>query len=117
MNEKEIYVQLDTIANGGLVERFEDALQRVIENITDPNTDATATRAVTVKLTFKPTKDRRIAPTTVMVEPKLAPQTSLGTTIYIGKDKGKPVATEYNPDQPSFAEIEEKLNATTNATK
>lgn len=51
-------LSLDTIANGALKERFADELQKVLENIKDPNTEATKERNISVKLSFKPDKKR-----------------------------------------------------------
>lgn len=48
-----------TIGDGEAVKKFDYELQQAIDNICDPNTQATAQRTVTLKLTLKPSEDRK----------------------------------------------------------
>ena len=41
-------LSLETIASGTVPEKFQRALEKVLENILDPNTDAKAKRQITV---------------------------------------------------------------------
>ena len=43
------------MANGAIKERLDYEMGRVIQNISDPNTKATAKRTITVKITLEPT--------------------------------------------------------------
>lgn len=97
MNEQ--FVTLDTLAQGAAIEKFEDELNRVLENILDPNTKPTAARSVTLVVSFKPDEDRSFANTLIEVKAKLAPSRGVGTAIYIDRHAGRAVATEYNPRQ------------------
>ncbi|BCK44238.1 hypothetical protein DAT299_18020 [Streptococcus suis] len=45
-----IGLDLSSIADGGLQEKLNNELARVIENILDPNTDPTVKREVSIKL-------------------------------------------------------------------
>lgn len=47
MSEREI-VSLENIGRGAALERFDVELQKVLENVLDPNTKPTATRKVTL---------------------------------------------------------------------
>jgi hypothetical protein len=101
MNE-DSHVSLISLSNGAGVEMFNRELEKVLENICDPNTKATAAREITLKVTFKPNEDREVGVVDISSSAKLAPVKSVGTMVYIGKKSGRFVATENNPRQPAF---------------
>jgi hypothetical protein len=45
----EQFVSLETLGQGAAIELFSEELRKVLENVLDPNTKATATRSVTLK--------------------------------------------------------------------
>lgn len=92
-------IRLATLANGGLAERFEDALQRLLQNIQDPNTDPKATRKLSVVLTWKPDKERATAGVGVEVKLSLADHEGLATTVFMGFDGQRVVAKEQEIQQ------------------
>ena len=47
------------MANGAIKERLDYEMGRVINNISDPNTKATAKRTITVKITLEPDEERQ----------------------------------------------------------
>jgi hypothetical protein len=98
----EQFVSLDTLGQGAAIEKFEDELNRVLENILDPNTKPTAARSVTLTVTVKPDEDRSFANTMIEVKSKLAPSRAVGTAIYIGRHAGRAVATERDTRQMTF---------------
>ena len=80
---------LATMCDGAVQERIERALEKVSENILDPNTDPDKKRSITVTLTMKPNKDDREDITVeATVGMKLAPDTGLKTQFFINKDLG-----------------------------
>lgn len=81
-----IGLDLSSIANGGLQEKLNNELARVIENILDPNTDPTVKREVSIKLVLKPNDQRNSVDTIMEVKSKLAPQVKLSTTILVGQN-------------------------------
>lgn len=95
-------ISLDTLANGGLRERFEDGLQRLLQNIQDPNTDPKATRKLSVILTWKPDKERYAAGVGIEVKVSLADHEGLATTIFMGFDGLKVVARENDLQRSLF---------------
>lgn len=97
-------ISLDTLANGGLRERFEDALQRLLQNIQDPNTDPKATRKLSVVLTWKPDKERRTAGVGIEVKVALADHEGLATTIFMGVDGTQVLARENDLHQGGLFE-------------
>ena len=46
------------MARGAFLERFDYEVPKIINNILDPNTKATAKRKITMTMTFAPTDDR-----------------------------------------------------------
>lgn len=93
-------VSLESIGAGAAVERFQLALQEVLNNIIDPNTDAKKARVITLKITMKPDENREFSDAQISVGTTLAPITPVKTKIFIGRDaKGQGVACEYDPGQ------------------
>lgn len=91
------------LAGGGIVERFQDALEEVLENISDVNTDPKATRAITIKVTFKPRDDDRdFGDISFDCSPSLAPPRKVHTQAWFGRDGKRYVAVENNPRQPGL---------------
>ena len=89
-------LSLSTICDGAAVERFDYELQRVLENILDPNTEAKEPREITLKVKIKPTEDREIFQSTMKVTSKLAGLSPVIGTGIVSKDiNGKAEAHEY----------------------
>lgn len=99
MEQKTEIVSLASISGGAVVERFDLALQEVLNNIIDPNTDAKKARTITLKFTVKPDEDREVCTVGISSETKLAPISQLNTHIFVGMDKGKGVACERSTRQ------------------
>lgn len=98
-------ITLENIGKGALVEMFEKALREVALNTTDPNTDATTKRELTIKLTFAPDKhDRAKMKMTTDVKTKLGQPRPLESVVMFGHDPdtGEVAAVEYAPVQPSL---------------
>jgi len=93
-------VSLATVGGGAAVERFDIALQQVINNILDLNTDPKAERNVTLKVSFKPTENRDMGAVSISVVPKLAPVSAYRTQVFLGTDAtGKGMACEADANQ------------------
>lgn len=99
MSKQQQYVSLDNLGHGAAAEMFQNELERVIANISDPNTKPEAARGVILKLSIKPNKDRTFCAVSISCDGKLAPVQPFETQMFIGMDKGKGVASEYNPAQ------------------
>ncbi|MHA3065621.1 replication terminator protein [Lacticaseibacillus saniviri] len=94
MNEN-ITLNLTDLANGAVQEKLVHAVEKVANNILDPNTDAKKARKITLGLTFKPNENRDTINLDVDVKESLAPEISVATTVLVGRDdKGKTVAKE-----------------------
>ncbi|WP_113673728.1 replication terminator protein [Vallitalea guaymasensis] len=103
------YFDISKMAHGALIEQFDAEFEKVLENISDPNT---SNKARTIQITFKvkPNKKRNSASIDFQTKSTLAPADPLTTEIFIGKDSnGRLVAEEYTggiPGQMSIDDIE-----------
>lgn len=88
-------IDLSTFAGGAVAERFNIELQRVIENIADPNTDPKKARTLTLKLTIKADENRDVASVDIETKAGLVPAKPVVTKIVIDQDSdGNVVAAE-----------------------
>ena len=105
-------VKLETLAGGAIAERFNDALQEVLDNIVDPNTDYKKARKVTLSVSFKPREDRSFAIVGCDVKTTIAPPKVVETGIVIDTDgRGRAVAAEYANQIPGQMDVEEVQNS------
>lgn len=81
-------LRLETIADGALAELFAKAVDEVMENIQDLNTDAEAKRRITLTLTFSPNEQRNTAAVGIAAATKLAGVRSATTTVFMGRHEG-----------------------------
>jgi hypothetical protein len=104
VKEKEIVpINFATINDGALIEAFEIELQKVLVNIADANTPATATRSLTLQLVLKPHADRVVILSEVHCKSSLAPIEKHEAKIYLGKStEGDLVAFDGDPRQMSL---------------
>lgn len=106
-------VNLETFAGGALQEKFDDAMEKVLQNMTDPNTPWKNKRKITVEVTFEQDETRDDASVEVSVVPKLAAVKPVKTRMSIGKDilTGKCYAEEYGNSirgQMSFEDLQQQ---------
>lgn len=101
-------IQISTLAGGAVEERFNDALQEVLENIQDPNTDAKKKRKITLTVTFEPKESRDFTGVDFQVKTTLQPAVPVQTGLIIGIDgKGHAVAAEYSRQIPGQTFVDE----------
>jgi hypothetical protein len=91
-------VSLANLARGGAIERFDDELMRVLDNVLDPNA-GDGPREVLLRVRIKPSEDKRTATVHVLASSKLAAPKAVPTMIYLGRGATGAVAFEHNPDQ------------------
>lgn len=93
-------INIGNINKGAAVDQFELALEKVLANIVDLSTTATATRSITLQVVFKPYSDRIKIETEVHVTAKLAPPESSKAQIFMGKtEEGGFIALDSDPRQ------------------
>lgn len=109
MEQSENLINLATIAKGALTEQFDVEMQKVLENITDPNTAAVKERTISITLKLKPNQSRNGASIAIATKSNLAPVNAVFTDILIDKDlkTGAVKAIELGGQLPGQLAIEE----------
>ena len=80
------HMDMEKFANGAFTSQINRELEKVTENIQDPNTDATAKRRITVVIEFKPNEARNFVTTGVQAKSTLAPALGAVTALNMGMD-------------------------------
>ena len=105
MERKLEQVELSNLGgHGAMEEQLAASMEKIMDNIADPNTDAKALREITIKVKLRCTDDSRktLRMDTVFQE-KLAPRTAISGTIFAHKDEdGKRCAVVDNQEQPDI---------------
>lgn len=91
-------LSLATLGRGAAIERFDDELQRVLNNVIDPNTDLGA-RKITLTIVLKPNEARDACAVAIGCSAKLGGSKPVGTTVFLGRGKDGAVASEFDPKQ------------------
>lgn len=89
---------LQAFAGGAVAEQISAAMQRVYENIADPNTVQDKARKLTIELTFKPSKsDRTDVDVFAVVKTRLQPRAAITSRMIVeGDGQGNVRAAEWN---------------------
>lgn len=80
-------VSLNEFANGALAARFNEELQKVLENIADPNTEPHKNRKITVEVTLAGDENREIIDVLVVAKSKLLHAKHASTKLIMGVDE------------------------------
>lgn len=95
------------MARGAFQERVDYEMSRVIDNILDPNTRATAKRKITLTIELTPDDERSSIAVAVQAKATLAPTHPVATSLYITKDgNGEMVVAEMVPQIPGQMAID-----------
>lgn len=105
--EKTIKLDLSAIGEGSLQEKVDKELEKVFDNILDPNTETKVARKVTITLTMKPDGARQTVTTSMDVKSTLAPQVGVATTVLVGEKDGKVYANELKSTVPGQTYFDE----------
>jgi hypothetical protein len=104
-NEK---VTLENLGAGAAKQLFEVELQRVLDDILDPNTDPKAVRKVVLTVAIKPGADRSVAKVGIQATSALGKALPFMTEFFMGKGANGVEAYENNPRQMKLA-FEQRL--------
>jgi hypothetical protein len=106
-------LKLENLGKGAAIEKFEFALQAVLDNIMDPNTIATAKREINLRITVKPNAERDDAEIFVECDPKLAKLRPFKTRMFVGRGvNGKAEAHEVHANQADlFPKVKENVTS------
>ena len=89
------------MARGAFIERVDYEMNKVIDNILDPNTKATAKRKITLTIELAPDDERQTIGVSVTAKSTLAPTNPVATSLYVTNDNnGELVVAEMVPQVP-----------------
>lgn len=98
------------MAKGAFEERVDYEMNRVIDNILDTNTKATAKRKITLTIEFVPDDERQMIGVSVTAKSHLVPTNPVNTSLYItGDENGEMVVAELVPQVPGQVSMEGKI--------
>lgn len=108
-------LNLEEFGGGALAEQINSELQKVINNIADPNTKATQMRKLNLTITFKPNESRNLSQVNISAKSTLATAVPFETNIFIDKDlkTGQVLASEIGNKLPGQVEMD--LDSSNNA--
>ena len=84
MNEQNQRDSIMSMARGAFEERVDYEMDKVIQNILDPNTKATAKRKITLTIELTPDDERRTIGVSVTAKSTLAATNPVATALYFG---------------------------------
>lgn len=89
------------MAMGAIEERVDYEMGKIVDNILDPNTKATAKRKVTVTLELTPDDERKTIQVSATAKSTLVATNPIATSLYITNDgNGEMVIAEMVPQVP-----------------
>lgn len=80
------HFNLEEFAGGKLSVQLNKALEKITENVQDPNTDAQKVRKINVSISFRPNDERNFVAITVETKLSLAPELGATTALSMGRD-------------------------------
>ena len=80
------HIDVEQFAGGKLSVQLNKALEKITENVQDPNTDAQKVRKINVSISFRPNDERNFVATTVETKLSLAPELGATTALSMGRD-------------------------------
>lgn len=90
------------MARGAIQERADYEMSRLLANILDPNTSATAKRKLTLTLELKPDDERQTISVTCTAKSALAPTNPVATMLYVADEEN---VVEMVPQVPGQTEL------------
>lgn len=105
------HIDLEQFAGGKLSVQLNKALEKVTENIQDPNTDAQKVRKTNVSISLRPNDERNFVSTTVETKLSLAPELGATTALSMGRDlrTGEVEAVEIFNQIPGQMNVEDVI--------
>lgn len=94
------------LGRGAMLERFDYELDRIVDNILDPNTPAMKPRKISLTITFKPDAERQQVAHEVIVKSTPQPTNPLvGATAIVPNGKGGVSLVELVPQIPGQMDV------------
>ena len=96
------------MARGAIKERADYEMTRVVENILDPNTSATAARKITITLTLKSDDTRQNIAVSCVAKSTLAATNPVTTSLYVADEESIVEMVPQIPGQFGIAGTEQE---------
>lgn len=80
-------IDLNEFAEGALAAKVNTELEKVLENIADPNTDPKKNRTITISIKIHGDEKRDVLNTSVSTKSSLVPMKEVETKLMMGADK------------------------------
>lgn len=93
------------MARGAIEERIDLEMTKILENILDPNTKATAKRKLTVTFDFLPDAERQTLSVAATAKSTLVPTNPVATALYVGQVNGDIQAVEMTAQIPGQTDL------------
>ena len=106
------HFNLEEFAGGKLSVQLNKALEKITENVQDPNTDAQKVRKINISISFRPNDERNFVATTVETKLSLAPELGATTALSMGRDlrTGEVEAVEIFNQIPGQMNVEDVID-------
>jgi hypothetical protein len=106
------HINLEQFAGWKLSVQLNKALEKIAENVQDPNTDAQKVRKINVSISFRPNDERNFVATTVETKLSLAPELGATTALSMGRDlrTGEVEAVEIFNQIPGQMNVDDVIN-------
>ena len=99
--------KLDELLDGGVTERFNMEMERVMNNVYDMNTDPKAKRQIQIIIDVKPNERRDAAEFKVDVKSRIASMMPITQTVFLRQDdSGSVFATEITKQVPGQIDMD-----------
>ena len=99
--------QLDELMDGALTERFNREMDRVLQNVFDPNTDPKGKRQIQIIIEITPNETRDVAKFKVDLKTKIAPPVPMTQMCFLYQnDAGDVTATEITREVPGQMDMD-----------
>lgn len=92
--KENLIIDLNSFAEGALLQKANKEAAKVMQNIHDPNTDFKTKRTLTITIEFNPNAKRQEADVDFKVTAKLAPEVGGSSKMVLGMVDGKVVGKE-----------------------
>jgi hypothetical protein len=79
-------INLNSFADGALAERFNIEFQKLLANVADPNTDPEKVRKLTITVSVKSDKRRKVSNVSVVAKTTLLPARDIQTQVLMDFD-------------------------------
>lgn len=99
MNEKK-YTSILQMAGGAMEERVDYEMSKILENIMDPNTEATGKRKLNLTIEFVPDKNRQMVLVKTIAKSTLCPTNPVQTALFVQEDLEGVMAVEMTSNIP-----------------